>query len=103
MSLRMFHFSEGQSHKFWSIALDGAAQTVRFGRIGTAGQTQTKTLTTRPGRAKPRKTDCGKAQKRLYRSRARGGQPVPQEAPAQARLRTDEPALLTKRKKPGRG
>ena len=44
MSLRMFHFSQGPSHKFWSITLDGATQTVRFGRIGTAGQTQTKTF-----------------------------------------------------------
>lgn len=44
MNLRVFHFSEGASHKFWSIALDGATQTVQFGRIGTAGQTQTKTF-----------------------------------------------------------
>ncbi|WP_053732202.1 DUF4132 domain-containing protein [Nocardia sp. NRRL S-836] len=34
----------GGSAKFWEVAQDGAAVTVRFGRIGTAGQTQTKEL-----------------------------------------------------------
>lgn len=35
-------FSDGSSHKFWKIELDGTSHTVTFGRIGTAGQTQTK-------------------------------------------------------------
>lgn len=42
MTTREFQFSEGSSHKFWRITLDGATHTVQFGRIGTAGQTQTK-------------------------------------------------------------
>jgi predicted DNA-binding WGR domain protein len=42
MSEREFQLSEGTSHKFWSIRLDGKTHTVRFGRIGTTGQTQTK-------------------------------------------------------------
>jgi uncharacterized protein (TIGR02996 family) len=33
---------EGKSQKFWSIEVVGRCHTVRFGRIGTAGQTQTK-------------------------------------------------------------
>ena len=44
--LRVFHFSEGSAHKFWSVAVEGAMQTVRWGRIGAAGQTQTKTFAT---------------------------------------------------------
>jgi predicted DNA-binding WGR domain protein len=32
------------SSKFWEIALDGAGFTVRFGRIGTDGQSQIKTF-----------------------------------------------------------
>src|SRR5262249_26287511 len=41
---RHFEFSEGGSNKFWEIAVSGSEVTVRFGRIGTNGQTQTKKL-----------------------------------------------------------
>jgi DNA ligase-1 len=41
---RYFEFVEGKSSKFWEITLDGTSVTVRFGRIGTNGQTQTKTF-----------------------------------------------------------
>jgi DNA ligase-1 len=39
---RRFEFSEGSSHKFWEVTAGGAEVTVRFGRIGTQGQTQVK-------------------------------------------------------------
>ena len=39
---RRFEMVEGTSSKFWEIALEGASFTVRFGRIGTDGQTQAK-------------------------------------------------------------
>ncbi|MBC8162189.1 MAG: DUF4132 domain-containing protein [Roseiflexaceae bacterium] len=42
MTKREFQFSEGTSQKFWRIALDGTSTIVEFGRIGTAGQVQTK-------------------------------------------------------------
>jgi predicted DNA-binding WGR domain protein len=35
-------FKKNTSDKFWSIALDDCSHTVTFGRIGTAGQSQTK-------------------------------------------------------------
>ncbi|HEY7372965.1 MAG TPA: WGR domain-containing protein [Polyangia bacterium] len=38
-----YEFSEGSSNKFWEIALEGKAFTTTWGRIGTAGQTKTKT------------------------------------------------------------
>jgi predicted DNA-binding WGR domain protein len=41
---RYFEFVEGSSSKFWEIAQNGTDVTVRFGRIGTNGQSQTKTL-----------------------------------------------------------
>jgi predicted DNA-binding WGR domain protein len=44
MSKRYFEFTGGNSAKFWEIGISGNEVTVRFGRIGTAGQTQTKTL-----------------------------------------------------------
>ncbi|MCI0702460.1 MAG: WGR and DUF4132 domain-containing protein [Planctomycetia bacterium] len=45
MSRREFQFSEGKSHKFWTIELSGKSHTVNFGKIGTTGQTQTKDFT----------------------------------------------------------
>jgi predicted DNA-binding WGR domain protein len=37
-------FSEGNSNKFWEAAVEGTRLVVRFGRIGTRGQTQVKTF-----------------------------------------------------------
>jgi predicted DNA-binding WGR domain protein len=39
---RYFEFVGGTSSKFWEVALAGNAVTVRFGRIGTADQSQKK-------------------------------------------------------------
>jgi len=41
---RRFELVAGGSRKFWEITVEGNAFTVRFGRIGTAGQAQTKTF-----------------------------------------------------------
>lgn len=43
-SVRHFEFTEGSSRKFWEISVSGDSFIVRFGRIGTAGQSQTKTF-----------------------------------------------------------
>ncbi len=40
--VRCFEFIGGSSKKFWEISLSGNSFTVRFGRLGTAGQVQTK-------------------------------------------------------------
>ena len=39
---RRFEFVEGTSSKFWEIRVEGDSHTVRFGKIGTDGQTKTK-------------------------------------------------------------
>lgn len=39
---RRFEFSEGSSSKFWEIRVEGSSHTVRYGKIGTDGQTKTK-------------------------------------------------------------
>jgi predicted DNA-binding WGR domain protein len=41
---RYFEFVGGSSAKFWEVSVRGCDVTVRFGRLGTSGQTQTKTL-----------------------------------------------------------
>jgi DNA ligase-1 len=43
---RRFELVQGTSNKFWEIDVRGAVITVRFGRIGTAGQAKTRTLAT---------------------------------------------------------
>ena len=42
--MRRFELIEGSSSKFWEVELAGCDVTVRFGRIGTNGQTKTKTF-----------------------------------------------------------
>lgn len=41
---RRFEFSEGDSQKFWEINLEDCRHTVRYGRLGTVGQTKTKSF-----------------------------------------------------------
>jgi predicted DNA-binding WGR domain protein len=41
---RRFEFVGGSSRKFWEISVSGNSFTVRFGRIGTTGQSQTKSF-----------------------------------------------------------
>lgn len=40
--MRRFESVEGTSSKFWEVSLEGSSVTVRFGRIGTQGQSRTK-------------------------------------------------------------
>ena len=39
---RLFEFRDGRSDKFWEITLSGSTHTVRYGRVGTEGQSATK-------------------------------------------------------------
>jgi predicted DNA-binding WGR domain protein len=44
MQKRYFEFIGGSSAKFWEVGISDSDVTVRFGRIGTDGQTQTKSF-----------------------------------------------------------
>ncbi len=44
MSTRRFEFVEGHSAKFWEISTRDREVTVRYGRLGTSGQTLTKSF-----------------------------------------------------------
>ena len=46
-----FEFKDGGSSKFWEITLDGKSHRVRFGKIGTPGQTSEKSFKS-PGEAR---------------------------------------------------
>ncbi len=45
MPTRRFEYIEGNSAKFWEITTNNREVTVRYGRIGSNGQTQTKSFT----------------------------------------------------------
>lgn len=42
--MRRFEYTDEKSDKFWEIGMDGTDVTVRYGRSGTNGQTQTKSF-----------------------------------------------------------
>jgi uncharacterized protein (TIGR02996 family) len=42
--MRTFQYSDAKSHKFWNIEVSGTDLTVTYGKVGSAGQTQTKTF-----------------------------------------------------------
>lgn len=41
---RRFEFVGGSSAKFWEVQVSGSDVAVRFGRLGTQGQSQTKSF-----------------------------------------------------------
>ena len=41
---RYFEFVEGNSSKFWQVSQSGSEMATHWGRIGTAGQSKTKTF-----------------------------------------------------------
>lgn len=43
-TIRLFEYQDDKSAKFWEVTTAGATVTVRYGKIGTAGQSQTKEL-----------------------------------------------------------
>jgi len=45
MSKREFQYTDTNSNKFWTIALEGSSHVVNYGRIGTTGQSLTKEFT----------------------------------------------------------
>ena len=44
MAKRRFEFVEGNSSKFWEVSVNAREVLVRWGRIGTTGQAETKTF-----------------------------------------------------------
>jgi uncharacterized protein (TIGR02996 family) len=42
--MRTFQYSDAKSHKFWTIDVSGTSFTVTYGKVGTPGQTQTKSF-----------------------------------------------------------
>lgn len=77
MSEEHFQFSDGSSNKFWKIRLDGTSFTVNFGRIGTAGQVQTKEFKTEAEAGKEYHKLIAEKLKKGYERVGEGGSSAP--------------------------
>lgn len=75
MSVRRFEFKDSRSYKFWEISVEGSSYTVRYGKVGTDGVTQTKSFAT-PDKAS---TD---AEKKINEKVRKGYAEVGSAAPA---------------------
>lgn len=64
-SKRRFEFADGTSNKFWEISVQGTDVSVVYGRIGTAGQTNTKQF--------PTTADADKYAEKLIREKTAEG------------------------------
>src|SRR5262249_21459358 len=93
MSRREFHFQEGTSQKFWAIDLSGSRFTVQFGRLGTAGQEQTKKFASdQEARAAADKLSAKKT-KKGYKKAGAGAQAPPAAAsPPPSKASKQKPA-----------
>ena len=68
---RHFEYVEGDSAKFWEISASGNDVTVRFGRLGTSGQTQTKSFSDADATARHVEKLIGEKTKKGYVETAR--------------------------------
>ena len=66
-------YRDEQSEKFWQINIEGCSHTVTFGRIGTKGQSKTKSFAS--------EEECGKDAAKLIQSKKAKGYAAPGETP----------------------
>jgi predicted DNA-binding WGR domain protein len=84
--MRRFEYVGGTSEKFWEVEREGTEVTVRFGRLGTNGQTQTKDLGTEAAAtAHLERLVADKVKKGYVEGVASAAAPAPASAAAPAR------------------
>jgi predicted DNA-binding WGR domain protein len=81
--MRRFERVEGKSKKFWEVEVAGSSLTVRFGRIGAKGQTQTKSFAAPAAAEKERDKLVGEKTRKGY-VEVGGGPPAKRPPPAAA-------------------
>lgn len=89
-----YELVEGTSSKFWEIALEGASFTTRYGRIGTAGQSTTKSFASPADATREHDKIVAEKMKKGYKL-VGGESPAaaapPPKAPAKAAAATAKP------------
>lgn len=86
-------YEDGTSKKFWHVQTDGSRVTVTFGRIGTAGQSQTKAY---PTPADAEKEAAKQAASKMKKGYAESEPPA--DAPAAAVAAQTAPAPVSAKK-----
>ena len=90
MATRYFEYKDAKSAKFWEVSVTGKKVKIRYGKIGTDGQTSLKELST-PAEAKAHaeKQAAGKVKKGYTEAKAH---PVKKVATQKATNKTDTSA-----------
>ena len=72
MAKRYFEFKDAKSHKFWEVSVSAKKVNIRYGKVGTDGQTSVKELST-PAEAKAHaeKQAAGKVKKGYKEAKAK--------------------------------
>ncbi|HEY3449025.1 MAG TPA: DUF4132 domain-containing protein [Myxococcales bacterium] len=94
--MRRFEFVEGTSSKFWEIEQNGTQLTVRFGRIGSNGQTQLKSFGSDEAAAKEQDKLIAEKTKKGYSETAANLVATAQLAAAQPPAAKPKPASAPK-------
>ncbi|MFY0534336.1 WGR domain-containing protein [Nannocystis pusilla] len=88
---RRFEMEEGGSRKFWEIAIEGHTVTVRYGRIGTDGQTKVKQHGTPEEAAKDAAKLVAEKTKKGYVEASSSGASAPKHPSPRARPKPPSP------------
>jgi predicted DNA-binding WGR domain protein len=83
---RRLELTDGASSKFWEVSVAAAVLTVRFGRIGTAGQVQARTLASPEQALAERDKLVREKLKKGYADAGAPAAPAPTPAPATAKV-----------------
>ncbi len=91
MAKRYFEYKDAKSKKFWEVSVSGKKVNIRYGKIGTDGQTSLKELGT-PAEAKAHaeKQAAGKVKKGYKEAKVKAVKKVAKKATKKAK------SLLTK-------
>lgn len=81
--MRRFEYKDARSYKFWEIEITDTHYTVRYGKVGTDGQTQTKAY---PTAAKV----AAEAEKKIREKTSKGYAEVASAAPKKAAVTREE-------------
>ena len=108
-------FVEGTSSKFWSVEVEGGSHTVRYGRIGTAGQSKESSFGSEEDAVKDAEKQADKKRKKGYAdaepseaSPAKPDKTAKKKAPLKTKTKTktttadsgDKPAAKAPKAKP---
>ncbi|NKB16439.1 MAG: WGR domain-containing protein [Sphingomonadales bacterium] len=66
--MQRFEYQDDSASKFWEVAVHGLSLSVRFGRIGSKGQSQTKSFATAEAAQKEQQKLIAEKTKKGYRA-----------------------------------